>query len=454
MSIIVANWSDKQLDELVDLLKSADFSPIAGFIFENMIASGNRIMTDDAATELRVTVNSTDGRAVDLSPGVLQVGGYVSHVSTTATINILNTPIGDWGTGQAADAVLGRYSLILIKNASRRVTTDNRWFVDDTVEPNSFSQKLTYTEREMSYFDIQVYHGAPGATIEAVSIAASVAHPGYWCIAEIAIPADPTFTLPVVLSNIRDTGLVSYNLTVPNWTITSRVLRLEFWSTLFGIDHETSGANAGHHRAFAGAGTGWHIGGTEITALGTELNALTGIHPTHVNATNLNALTDGSNVGAMHLHSGLEPKILIQDVKVSGTHAGTFTSGAWRTRTLNTVAYDDTGAVVLAANQFTLPAGTYLVDIVCPAIDAMKHKARLRNITDATTTLVGSSASAGSGDDDESHSIIKGKFTIAAAKTFEVQHQCTQTMATYGFGRASSFGEDEIYVQAQFTKIA
>lgn len=465
MSIIVANWSDKQLDELVDLLKSADFSPIAGFIFENMIASGNRIMTDDVATELRVTVNATDGRAVDLSPGVL-LGGYVSHVSTAATINILNTTIGDWGTGQAADAAQGRYSLICIKNSTRRITSDNRWFVDDTVEPNTFSQKLTYTEREMSYFDIQVVHGTPGAAIETITVPT-----GYWCIAEIWIPADPTFTLPVDPNNIRDTGLVSWD-TVPHWTSTSRVLRLEFWSTLFGIDHETSGANSGHHRAYAGVGTGWHIGGTEITTLGTELNALTGIHPAHVNATNLNALTDGSNVGSMHGHgSGVIGRVIFWDEKPTNTHGGTFTATGWRTRVLNKLIYNtglpadvalspctvatNIGTVVLsAANQFTLPAGTYECDIRCPAVDVESHKARLYNISDAVTMMTGTSSAGGSSNEDETYSAIKGVFTIAAAKVFEIQHYCETTVASYGFGRKCNFaGELEVYTTAYFAKI-
>jgi len=296
MSIIVANWSDKQLDELLDLLKASDYSPLAAFIFENFLASGNRIMSDTSGSgglgsTLRLSVNGTDGRAVDLSPGVLQVGGFVSHVSTTQTINILSTTIGQWGIGQAADATQGRWSLVCIKNTWRRTTPDARWFVDDSVEPNTYTQQMTNTEREMSYFNIQVIHGTPGQAIQDIIVPT-----GYWCIGEVWVPADPTFSLPVSSGNIYDTALIS-NDPVPHWTSTSRVLRLEFWSTLFSVDHDPA---TGFHRA----GT-WHIGATTVTANGNQINqALSGIAAPGgtVTAPNLTQLTDGS-ITTLHFHA-------------------------------------------------------------------------------------------------------------------------------------------------------
>ena len=55
----------------------------------------------------------------------------------------------------------------------------------------------------------------------------------------------------------------------------------------------------------------------------------------------------------------------LKDVKAANTAGGTFTSGAFQTRTLNTVE-GDASIVSLAANQFTLQAGTYHIEGVAP----------------------------------------------------------------------------------------
>src|SRR5687768_2319629 len=75
------------------------------------------------------------------------------------------------------------------------------------------------------------------------------------------------------------------------------------------------------------------------------------------------------------------------DEKAANTAGGTFTTGAWRTRTLNTEKLDEITST-LASNQFTLPAGTYNIVASAPAFFVSRHQTRLRNITDGTTTLV------------------------------------------------------------------
>jgi hypothetical protein len=74
---------------------------------------------------------------------------------------------------------------------------------------------------------------------------------------------------------------------------------LEFWSTLFGVDHDLS---TGYHRS-----GGWHIGSTLIAVTGAELNrALAGAGVT-VTAANLTTLTNGSVLPAGVLHSHESP---------------------------------------------------------------------------------------------------------------------------------------------------
>lgn len=145
--------------------------------------------------------------------------------------------------------------------------------------------------------------------------------------------------------------------------------------------------------------------------------------------------------------------IEIRDEKAAGTDGGTLTLGAWRTRTLNTEHSDVGGHATLASNQITLAAGTYLAEIHCPARAVAFHQARLYNITDSATTLVGTSQESGTGSGQTAFSIITGRFTIAASKVFEVQHRSSATGTTTGFGSANNFGEVEVYTVARFWKV-
>lgn len=147
------------------------------------------------------------------------------------------------------------------------------------------------------------------------------------------------------------------------------------------------------------------------------------------------------------------PYLQIQDQKTAGTAGGTFTSGSFQTRVLNTIVSDGIGIGSLSSNRFTLPAGTYRCRITGTAYAVNRHKARLQNITDATTTLVGSNGYTNSaGGASLSLSIIDGRFTITGSKAFEVQHRCETTGTSNGFGVESNFGVTEIYTDVEVWK--
>lgn len=146
-----------------------------------------------------------------------------------------------------------------------------------------------------------------------------------------------------------------------------------------------------------------------------------------------------------------EDYILIQDQKAQNTAGGTFTNGAWQTRTLNTIVSDAGGHAALAANQITLQPGTYRVFAHAPAYIVSGHQTRLRNITDGTTIATGTSERSAAGDAVQSRSMLHGRFTIASAKVIELQHQCATTRATDGFGFPNNF-TTEVYATAEFTK--
>ncbi len=146
--------------------------------------------------------------------------------------------------------------------------------------------------------------------------------------------------------------------------------------------------------------------------------------------------------------------IEIRDEKAAGTDGGGFTSGSFQTRTLNTEASDAGGHASLATNQITLAAGTYECEISCPAGVVGNHQAKLRNVTDSTDVLIGTTEYTGTGNTTYTRSLITGRFTIAASKALEVQHRCETTKATDGFGNAANFGVVEVYTVARFWRVA
>lgn len=149
--------------------------------------------------------------------------------------------------------------------------------------------------------------------------------------------------------------------------------------------------------------------------------------------------------------SGGAPDIILVDQKAQNTDGGTFTSGSWVTRDLNTEVRDANGNASLSSNQIALDAGTYYCEISAPANNVLRHMVKLRNVTDSTDLLTGTPENTGSGP--QTRSLIVGVFTVGAGKALEVQHQCQSTQASSGFGIASNFAA-EIYTVVKLWKLA
>ena len=155
--------------------------------------------------------------------------------------------------------------------------------------------------------------------------------------------------------------------------------------------------------------------------------------------------SSGSGVDVIHL----------QEQQSSGTNGGNFTSGAWRTRVLNTEVADVGGHCSLSSNQFTLDAGTYVIKATAPAFLVNQHQLKLYNISDSADVLLGVNeyayGNATYGNAVAAH--LDGVFTIASSKTFELQHRCATTRNTDGFGIPTSWGT-EVYADVLLLKIS
>lgn len=180
-----------------------------------------------------------------------------------------------------------------------------------------------------------------------------------------------------------------------------------------------------------------------------------GIYWVKDTAPNLPFFTDDAGTDHNLLNAGggtTETYAIIREEQPIATNGGTFTSGAWRTRTLNTISGNAGGDITIAANQITLQAGTYNIDAYAPAYRVENHQIRFQNITDGTTALVGTSDLAdGPQQRTASHSHILGQITIASAKVFEIQHRCASTVLSVGFGVAAGF-TTEVYTSVIITK--
>lgn len=145
----------------------------------------------------------------------------------------------------------------------------------------------------------------------------------------------------------------------------------------------------------------------------------------------------------------------VRDEKTAGTDGGGFTSGAWQTRTLNTVKTNTITGASLASNQITLPAGTYFVQANAPANSVDYHKAKLYNTTASTDLIIGTNEFCGSTSADRgaSRSLVNGLITLTTQSVLELQHRCYTTKATNGFGGGPSFSVVEVYAEVVIWKV-
>ena len=145
---------------------------------------------------------------------------------------------------------------------------------------------------------------------------------------------------------------------------------------------------------------------------------------------------------------------VIADVKSEDTSGGAFTTGAWRPRDLNTEVSDSDGIVSISSNQFTLQAGTYLIEASAPAMQVDKHKIKLYNVTDSADVVSGTSSRCGNSISVQTRSEISTRFTITGAKTYEIQHQCSTTNSgVWAMGNESDFtGYTELYTIVEIYK--
>lgn len=141
-----------------------------------------------------------------------------------------------------------------------------------------------------------------------------------------------------------------------------------------------------------------------------------------------------------------------RDVKSSGTDGGTFTSGARRTRDLNTLTQVVASVVSLSSNQLTIAAGSYAFRWSCPAYRVGGHRSFLRDVTNSVDLGLGSSETASSADAAQSRSAGYATATFGSSTVVRLEHRSLLTLATTGFGLSSGLA-DEVYSSIEIWRI-
>lgn len=142
----------------------------------------------------------------------------------------------------------------------------------------------------------------------------------------------------------------------------------------------------------------------------------------------------------------------VRDQRAANTAGDSITSGAWRTRTLQTVVTNEITSASLASNQITLPAGTYFIDAeIVSGWATHATVVKLRNVTDGADTIIGTvNRSNATGGYAQTTLSVKGRFTIAGSKAFEIQQQ----VGVSTNAQQANMGVVEVYADVLIWKVA
>lgn len=373
------------------------------------------------ATRFRVVLTATangNGGPIQSSP-LGSSGYYTFDLSRVAYSFQVNAPISGWtsSTSNIVTPQVGADSYI-------KLNTGNSWGSTNT-EIRRFLTTTENTSTAITYAD--------SATLGA------------------------TFT-------INEDGL--YYMTYSDYNISG-----SFY--FFGISR-----NSNQLTTNIGSITGTHrLAQTKVSGLGTaytELNTVTAVEylkkgdviRAHSGASSTSSGDTDSRVsfyiakvGYKTLSAVKSPEVCyFKDIKTTGTSGGSFNSGAWQTRVLNTVNQDGSSTsascpfATLSSNQVILSPGEYEIEANAIGHNVNKHQIRIRNISDSTTPIVGTSEYADAAS-NTNRSFAFGTFSPTTSKTIEVQHQCETSKASTGFGLSNSFGESELYAQMKIKKV-
>jgi hypothetical protein len=168
----------------------------------------------------------------------------------------------------------------------------------------------------------------------------------------------------------------------------------------------------------------------------------------YIEATNTTQYYSGSSWESLNSTSQIA---IFNESQASGTNGGTFNSGSYIKRTLNTTVVNTITSCTLTASVISLPAGTYTVTAFAPSYTTGRNRLRIENTTDSAVLQLGENAFC---DVLQAPAVLQATFTLAGTKNIELQHRAQNTVGTNGLGIPCSFGDSEVYATIQIEKTA
>ena len=147
-----------------------------------------------------------------------------------------------------------------------------------------------------------------------------------------------------------------------------------------------------------------------------------------------------------------------EDQKSNTSSGGDGTAGGWYARVLSSTTLSRGISITRSGNTFTLQPGTYRVVASAPFYGVNRCKIRLRNTSDTTTAIFGTSEYTYNDLFETglriSRSWIDGIVTVSSAKTFQIEYYIsTHNSGGEDLGVAASSGDTEVYTKVYVEKI-
>ena len=153
----------------------------------------------------------------------------------------------------------------------------------------------------------------------------------------------------------------------------------------------------------------------------------------------------GSGASLTGITAGLfSSYAIITHEKANNTHGSSISNANYATRELNTEVADPDGIVSISGNQFTLQAGSYLIDSMSIIHRGNQSQSRLYNVTDSSVVQYGMSVHSSDGNSGNVLSPVVARVTIGSAKAFSIQSRVSNTDGENS-GLANNFGNTQIY---------
>jgi len=130
---------------------------------------------------------------------------------------------------------------------------------------------------------------------------------------------------------------------------------------------------------------------------------------------------------------------IIADEKSDSTAAGASSTGSFLTRELNTEISDPDSIVSISSNQFTLGAGTYLIEWSAPAYISNQHITQLYNVTGTAVLESGTAEYNSNSTAVQTRSFGSFIHSPSSSNVYEIRHRVNNAHTTDGLGVKSDF---------------